>query len=86
MLYTLGRGTPPPIPEDVEPHLDEVARSFLAQCFIMYVSSGIQLTGREPSERPTAAELLAHPFCTVPTNFSFDTSIIGRRASIEGDG
>lgn len=35
VLYTLGRGRPPPVPEDVAPLLSADARDFLEQCFIM---------------------------------------------------
>lgn len=35
VLYTLGQGQPPPIPEDVIPDLSDESRDFLGRCFTM---------------------------------------------------
>ncbi|CCG84960.1 protein of unknown function [Taphrina deformans PYCC 5710] len=61
VLYTLGTGRPPPIPDDVAPILSSVAQDFLNKCFTI-----------EPENRPTAYQLLQHPFCCVADNYVFD--------------
>lgn len=55
-LYSLGKYKSPPIPEDAP----ELAKDFLNQCFII-----------DPEARPTAADLLVHPFVRQVTNFNF---------------
>ena len=64
ILYLLGKGKHPPYPDDVE---DE-ANEFLQQCFIP-----------EPSERPSASELLGHTFVKVSTLYLL-FSLVTRRA------
>ncbi|KAI7875813.1 Pkinase-domain-containing protein [Lichtheimia hyalospora FSU 10163] len=55
-LYSLGKYKSPPIPEDAP----DLAKDFLNQCFII-----------DPEARPTAADLLVHPFVRQVTNFNF---------------
>ncbi|KAI8079983.1 kinase-like domain-containing protein [Halteromyces radiatus] len=55
-LYSLGRFEAPPIPEGIH----ENAKSFLKQCFTI-----------NPEERPTAADLLVHPFVGQNPSFKF---------------
>lgn len=65
-MYKLGNARlAPPIPEDTEPFVTKNGKGFLEQCF-----------QTNPDERPTAKELLAHPFCAVNTEFRFaDTKL-----------
>ncbi|KAI8077264.1 uncharacterized protein B0P05DRAFT_544276 [Gilbertella persicaria] len=69
-LYSLGKYQAPPIPED----LSQYAKDFLAQCFII-----------NPEDRPTAEQLLAHPFVQPDPSFEFKKYMkkaeIERRAS-----
>jgi serine/threonine protein kinase len=46
-LFQIGQGVPPPIPT----YLSKDARSFISQCVRV-----------DPSDRPSASELLDHPF------------------------
>lgn len=46
-IFRIGKGEPPPIPE----HLSEDARDFILKCLQV-----------NPNKRPTAAQLLDHPF------------------------
>ncbi|OAD66853.1 hypothetical protein PHYBLDRAFT_118924 [Phycomyces blakesleeanus NRRL 1555(-)] len=55
-LYSLGKHQAPPIPKDISEH----ARDFLQQCFTI-----------NPVERPTAADLLVHPFVRQDPTFKF---------------
>ncbi|KAI8369442.1 uncharacterized protein BYT42DRAFT_584491 [Radiomyces spectabilis] len=55
-LYSLGKYQAPPIPEDVS----DQAKDFLSQCFII-----------NPEDRPTAADLLVHPFVRQDPSFKF---------------
>ncbi|KAG2224361.1 hypothetical protein INT45_006761, partial [Circinella minor] len=55
-LYSLGKYQAPPLPEEVS---DE-AKDFLNQCFII-----------NPDDRPTAADLLLHPFVRQNPSFKF---------------
>ncbi|KAI9316284.1 hypothetical protein BX666DRAFT_1949117 [Dichotomocladium elegans] len=55
-LYSLGKYNAPPLPEEAS----ETAKDFLNQCFII-----------NADDRPTAAELLVHPFARQVTNFNF---------------
>ncbi|KAI8149314.1 hypothetical protein BJV82DRAFT_587499 [Fennellomyces sp. T-0311] len=55
-LYSLGKYQAPPLPEDAS----EEAKDFLNQCFII-----------NPDDRPTAAELLLHPFVKQNPSFKF---------------
>jgi serine/threonine protein kinase len=57
-LYRLGQSTnpTPPIPPDLSPE----AQDFLDKCFTI-----------DPEMRPTAEDLLKHPFCHLDDNFNF---------------
>lgn len=50
-LFRIGSGTPPPVPDS----LSKEARDFIFQCFHV-----------NPRSRPTASQLLDHPFVRVP--------------------
>lgn len=55
-LFRIGRGEPPPIPDT----LSTEAQDFIKSCLRV-----------NPNDRPTAAELLEHPFVMKPpSNFS----------------
>lgn len=85
-LYNLGHYKTPPLPENIS----DVARNFLELCFTMYVYTPTFLTtwllmlnrvfaflfSSEPDKRPTASELLAHPFCKPDVNFEFTVCTI----------
>ena len=55
-LFRIGRGEPPPIPE----YLSEDARDFILKCLQV-----------NPNKRPTAAQLLDHPFLRRPLLSTF---------------
>ncbi|KAK9767274.1 mitogen-activated protein kinase kinase kinase [Basidiobolus ranarum] len=55
-MWKLGTMQGPPYPEN----LTDDARDFLDKCLTI-----------DPDERPTASELLAHPFCQLDENFKF---------------
>ncbi|KAI9482603.1 hypothetical protein BDB00DRAFT_857051 [Zychaea mexicana] len=55
-LYNLGCQKSPDVPED----MSDVGKDFLRQCFQI-----------DPSKRPTAAQLLSHPFCVPDPTFEF---------------
>lgn len=57
----------PPVPEDVKPALTAIAEDFLSQCFTI-----------DPSQRPTAADLLNHPFCELDQNFDFSRCALSK--------
>ncbi|CAG77987.2 YALI0F08855p [Yarrowia lipolytica CLIB122] len=65
-MYKLGNSRlAPPIPEDTKTFVSEDAKDFLDKCFII-----------DPEQRPTAQQLLDHPFCTLSQDFNFlDTSL-----------
>ncbi|KAF1803519.1 kinase-like domain-containing protein, partial [Mucor lusitanicus] len=69
-LYSLGKYQAPPIPDDVP----EDARDFLSKCFTI-----------NPEDRPTAEQLLTHPFVQSDPTFEFRKYMkkveIERRAS-----
>ncbi|KAG1064415.1 hypothetical protein G6F42_027008 [Rhizopus arrhizus] len=69
-LYSLGKYQAPPIPDDVP----EDARDFLSKCFTI-----------NPEDRPTAEQLLTHPFVQPDPTFEFRKYMkkaeIERRAS-----
>lgn len=50
-LFRIGRGQPPPVPES----LSKDARDFILKCLQV-----------NPNKRPTAAQLLDHPFVKRP--------------------
>ncbi|XLT88865.1 hypothetical protein HN873_010618 [Arachis hypogaea] len=58
-LFRIGRGEPPPIPET----LSKDARDFILECLQV-----------NPSKRPTAAQLLEHPFLRRPFLSSYSTA------------
>ncbi|ORY91228.1 hypothetical protein BCR43DRAFT_480028 [Syncephalastrum racemosum] len=60
-LYNLGCHKSPDIPEMISPD----AKDFLQRCFLI-----------DPSERPTAAELLQHPFCQSDPRLQFEDYVI----------
>lgn len=66
VLYTLGKGVPPPVPSDVEHELSAEAKDFLNQCFII-----------DPDARPTAEQLLSHPFAAEQPDFQFGDTKLG---------
>ncbi|KAI8988885.1 kinase-like domain-containing protein [Pilobolus umbonatus] len=55
-LYNLGKLNSPTLPD----HISEEAKDFLQQCFII-----------DPSRRPTASDLLSHPFLNTNLSFQF---------------
>ncbi|KAI8646098.1 hypothetical protein BD408DRAFT_480123 [Parasitella parasitica] len=69
-LYSLGKYQAPPIPDDVP----EDARDFLTKCFTI-----------NPEDRPTAEQLLSHPFVQPDPTFEFKKYMkkaeVERRAS-----
>lgn len=65
-MYKLGNARlAPPIPEDTIPFVSEDGIDIIDKCFSI-----------DPEQRPTAAQLLLHPFCVIPRNFRFqDTQL-----------
>ncbi|KAG5363709.1 Serine/threonine-protein kinase BCK1/SLK1/SSP31 [Yarrowia sp. B02] len=65
-MYKLGNSRlAPPIPEDTKKFVSDDAKDFLDKCFII-----------DPEQRPTARQLLDHPFCKLDQDFNFlDTSL-----------
>lgn len=65
-MYKLGNARlAPPIPEDTKPFVTTTGKNFLDLCFQI-----------NPEQRPTAKQLLDHPFCAVDPNFRFaDTQL-----------
>ncbi|KAM0063009.1 putative mitogen-activated protein kinase kinase kinase STE-STE11 family [Helianthus debilis subsp. tardiflorus] len=59
-LFRIGNGIPPPIPDN----LSKEARDFISQCFRV-----------NPADRPTASQLLDHPFVRRPLPLSTASSI-----------
>ncbi|MFS7983658.1 putative mitogen-activated protein kinase kinase kinase STE-STE11 family [Helianthus anomalus] len=59
-LFRIGNGIPPPIPDS----LSKEARDFISQCFRV-----------NPADRPTASQLLDHPFVRRPLPLSTASSI-----------
>lgn len=60
-IYKLGKTKlAPPIPEDTLPFVSQEGKDFIEKCFII-----------DPELRPTAEELLNHPFCSVRPQFEF---------------
>lgn len=55
-LFMIGRGKPPPVPDS----LSRDARDFILKCIRV-----------NPNDRPTAAQLLDHPFVRKPLQNSF---------------
>ncbi|KAI8883098.1 kinase-like protein [Backusella circina FSU 941] len=66
-LYSLGKYQPPPIPQGIS----EQARDFLSQCFII-----------NPEDRPTAEELMSHPFVQQEDGFEFKVITLFRHIYI----
>lgn len=65
-MYKLGNARlAPPIPEDTIPFVSEDGKDIIDKCFTI-----------DPEQRPTASQLLDHPFCVIPRNFRFqDTQL-----------
>ncbi|CUS20728.1 LAQU0S01e13322g1_1 [Lachancea quebecensis] len=65
-MFKIGKfKSAPPIPEDTQKLLSAEAKNFLDACFEI-----------DPEKRPTADELLSHPFCQVSSKFAFpETSL-----------
>lgn len=65
-MYKLGNARlAPPIPEDTIPFVSSVGKDIIDKCFTI-----------NPDQRPTALELLNHPFCNIPPDFRFqDTQL-----------
>lgn len=65
-MYKLGNARlAPPIPEDTKPFVSSDGKDVIDKCFTI-----------DPEQRPTATELLSHPFCEIPKDFSFqDTKL-----------
>lgn len=65
-MYKLGNARlAPPIPEDTIPFVSEDGKDIIDNCFTI-----------DPEQRPTASQLLDHPFCVIPPNFRFrDTQL-----------
>ncbi|KAJ3088508.1 hypothetical protein HK102_008584 [Quaeritorhiza haematococci] len=57
-MWKLGRDSAPPIPD----YLSAEAKDFVTQCFLI-----------DPDKRPTAGQLLDHPFADVDPAFDFKT-------------
>ncbi|OLL23869.1 MAP kinase kinase kinase mkh1 [Neolecta irregularis DAH-3] len=67
-MFKLGKERlAPPIPDDVKTDLLPAAQDFLQLCFTI-----------DPAQRPTAEELLKHPFCGVDPNFNFFDSQLAK--------
>ncbi|KAJ8747391.1 hypothetical protein K2173_013093 [Erythroxylum novogranatense] len=66
-LYSIGKGVPPPVPDS----LSSDARDFIMQCLQV-----------NPNNRPTADQLLNHPFVKrpLPTSLGSASPYIGRRS------
>lgn len=67
-LYKLGSSKQaPPIPDDTVPYVSTLGKEFLDACFTI-----------DPSERPTARELLDHAFSERDPNFKFPKTTLGK--------
>lgn len=63
-IYKIGKTKlAPPIPEDIEHLVSSEAKDFIDKCFTI-----------NPEQRPTAQDLLVHPFMKVDKNFKFQTT------------
>ncbi|CUM66543.1 uncharacterized protein PRCAT00004212001 [Priceomyces carsonii] len=63
-IYKIGKTKlAPPIPEDIDHLISDDAKDFIKKCFTI-----------NPQERPTAKQLLDHPFMTVDPTFVFEES------------
>lgn len=67
-IYKIGKTKlAPPIPESINQVISSEAKDFIKKCFII-----------NTDERPTARELLQHPFMTIDSTFSFETTRLGK--------
>lgn len=67
-MFKIGKSkSAPPIPEDTLPLISQVGRSFLDACFEI-----------NPEKRPTANELLSHPFSEVDETFDFKSTRLAK--------
>lgn len=65
-IYKIGKTKlSPPIPQDIE--MTDESRDFINKCFTI-----------NPEERPTAEDLLNHPFVQFDSNFSFKETKLGQ--------
>jgi serine/threonine protein kinase len=71
IIYLLGKGTSPPIPEDLSP----LAKDFLGLCFSI-----------DPDKRPTATALLRHPYVDINViEFDFESWCAEARGRMEAE-
>ncbi|KAK6455369.1 uncharacterized protein RJT20DRAFT_96859 [Scheffersomyces xylosifermentans] len=67
-IYKIGKTKlAPPIPDDIAPLMSPEAKNFINSCFTI-----------NPEERPTAKELLKHPFMRVHSSFIFENTELAR--------
>ena len=67
-IYKIGKTKlAPPIPDEIAHLISPEAKHFINSCFII-----------NPEERPTAKQLLAHPFTRVGSNFNFENTKLAR--------
>ncbi|ODV89980.1 hypothetical protein CANCADRAFT_25731 [Tortispora caseinolytica NRRL Y-17796] len=60
-MYKLGSSRQaPPIPDDTKEYISSVGKEFIGLCFTI-----------NPEKRPTADDLLKHPFCEVDSSYDF---------------
>lgn len=63
-MFKIGKAkSAPPIPEDTLPLISAAGRQFIDACFEI-----------DPEKRPTAEDLLSHPFLTGCGNYDFDST------------
>ncbi|ODV94962.1 hypothetical protein PACTADRAFT_76546 [Pachysolen tannophilus NRRL Y-2460] len=68
-IYKLGKTKlAPPIPEDTLPFVSKEGKDFIKQCFQI-----------DPEKRPTASQLLKHPFCAKNPDFKFDDTKLAKK-------
>lgn len=66
-IYKIGKTKlAPPIPEDIEHLVTDDAKDFINRCFTI-----------DSEQRPTAKELLEHPFMKLTPEFSFEKTQLG---------
>ena len=67
-MFKIGKSkSAPPIPEDTLPLISQIGRNFLDACFEI-----------NPEKRPTANELLSHPFSEVNETFNFKSTRLAK--------
>lgn len=71
-MYKLGNARlAPPIPEDTIPYVSEDGKDIIDKCFTV-----------NPEQRPTAIELLEHPFCVIPRDFKFQDTQLAKMIKV----